>query len=522
MMIQQIRHGPAAGIEEPEPQCTRSPGDDPLDADPRGRRVRRQTERESLIGNPSENGGGGRRLQHEAPTRPPARTVVADADDPPVLVLPLSPENHITAAIGANVADLIQSGATLQIGIGSVPNAILSCLSDREGLGVHSEMISDGVMMLANRGVITGEKKSLNRGKIVSSFVMGSRSCYESVRDNPAIELHPVDYTNDPWVIGQQENMIAVNTGLEVDLTGQVCSDSIGDRFYSGIGGQVDFIRGAARSKGGKPIIALPSTAKSGTLSRIVPRLGPGAGVVTTRGDVHWIATEWGTVNLHGLSVRERALALISVAHPRFRPWLLAEAKHARFVYMDQLEPPMDTPVYPRRLESRARLGDGTEILIRPIKCTDESLLHGLFYRLSQETVYKRFCGIVKQMPHKDLQRFCTIDYVRDMTLAATIMRGDIERIVALATYNLNAQSGFAEIAMVVDDPFQGRGIGKLLMQRITDLAKARQLKGFTAYTLGHKARCCACFDPPVTESKRPPTGTASRCAFRSIPVRRL
>jgi acyl-CoA hydrolase/GNAT superfamily N-acetyltransferase len=423
----------------------------------------------------------------------PARIHVDDIDalvlaEHALPELPPPPDNEVTTAIGLNVADLIPNGATLQVGIGAVPNAILGCLFDHQDLGVHSELISDGVMRLAQRGVINGERKTLNRGKVISSFVMGTRACYDFVRDNPHVELHPVDYTNDVVVISQHDSMIAINTGLEVDLTGQVCSDSIGERFYSGIGGQVDFIRGAARSRGGKPIIAMPSTAQSGTISRIVPRLGRGAGVVTTRGDVHWVVTEWGAVNLHGLNVRERAMALVSIAHPKFRPWLLAEGKRSKLIYLDQLEPPLETPVYPRRLETHARLDDGTEVLIRPIKPTDESLLHGMFYRLSQETIYKRFCGIVKYMPHKNLQRFCTVDYERDMTLVATTRQGELERVVGLATYNLNPQTGFAEMAMLVDDAFQRRGIGKLLMRRMTELAKARQVRGFTAYTLGYNS----------------------------------
>jgi acyl-CoA hydrolase/RimJ/RimL family protein N-acetyltransferase len=432
--------------------------------------------------------------------------------------LPPALEDEVTRGIALSVADLIPNGATLQIGIGAVPNAILSCLLDRCDLGVHSELVSDGVVMLAQRGVINGSKKSLNAGKIVCSFVMGTQSCYDFIRDNPMFELRPVEYTNDPFVIAQHDNMVAINTGLEVDLTGQVCSDSIGDRFYSGIGGQVDFIRGAARSKGGRPIIALPSTAQSGTISRIVPRLDVGAGVVTTRGDVHWVATEFGAVNLHGLTVRERAMALISIAHPRFRPWLMAEAKRSKFIYADQIEPPVETPQYPRRLESSARLADGTELVIRPIKLTDESLLHELFYRLSQETIYKRFCGIVKYMPHENLQRFCTIDYQRDMTLVATMRRGEVERVVGLATYNRKPQTGFAEIAMVVDDAFQGRGVGKLLMRRITELAKARQVSGFTAYTLGYNSPMLRVFESAGHAVEVTPEGQgfAVRIAFDS------
>lgn len=397
-------------------------------------------------------------------------------------------ERNETEAIARHISGLVPDGATLQLGIGAIPDRVLAFLHDRHDLGIHTEMFSDGVIDLAERGVITGQKKTLNRGKIIASFVLGTRRAYDWLNANAAVELHPVDYTNDPFVIAQHDNMIAINTCLEVDLTGQVCSDSIGTRFYSGIGGQVDFIRGAARSRGGKPIIAMPSTARAGIVSRIVPRLDDGAGVVTTRGDVHWVVTEYGAVNLHGLSVRERAMALISIAHPKFRPWLLAEAKRLNFIYADQLEPPIELPTYPGELESREQLRDGTSIVVRPVKPTDETLLHRMFYRLSRETVYKRFCGIVKYMPHRDLQRFCQVDYRRDMSLVATVGQGDSEVIVALAMYVLDERTRFAEVALVVDDAYQHRGIGKLLMHRLTAIAEARQLRGFTAYTLGYNS----------------------------------
>jgi acyl-CoA hydrolase len=193
---------------------------------------------------------------------------------------------------------------------------------------------------------------------MVASFVLGSKALYDFVDDNPIVEFHPTEYTNDPFIIAQNERMTSINSAIEVDLTGQVCADSLGQLFYSGIGGQVDFIRGAARSKGGKPIIALPSTADDGTISRIVPILKPGAGVVTSRGDVHYIVTEYGVAYLHGKTMRERALALVSVAHPKFRPWLLSEAKVRHLVYADQIEPEFSTPVYPDRLERWVKLKD--------------------------------------------------------------------------------------------------------------------------------------------------------------------
>jgi len=434
----------------------------------------------------------------------------------PLPELPARPQTEATLAIARIVAGLIPNGATIQVGIGAVPNAILSLLTKHKDLGIHSEMISDGVIDLARRGVITGKNKALNQGKIVSSFIMGSRECYEFVGNNPMIELHPVDYTNDPFVIAQHDNMIAINAGIEIDLTGQVCSDSIGDRFYSGIGGQVDFIRGAARSKGGKPIIIIQSTARGGSISRIVPRLSAGGGVVTTRGDVHWVVTEFGCVNLHGLTVRERAMALISIAHPKFRGWLMTEAKKAKFIYGDQLESALDAPAFPVAAELRARLACGTDVVVRPAKLTDETLLREMFYRLSEETVYRRFCGIIKYMPHKDLQRFCNVDGVRDMTLVATITRGVVDRAVGFASYNMNPKTGYAEVAVVVDDEYQRRGIGKLLMKKLTELAKARDIKGFTAYTIGYNSPVLGVFryTGHTVEAHPEPHGCTIRIPF--------
>jgi 4-hydroxybutyrate CoA-transferase len=235
-------------------------------------------------------------------------------------------------AIGRHIASLIEDGATLQMGIGAIPDAVLHFLKDKRNLGVHSEMFSDGVAELVAAGVINNERKTLHRGKVVVAFVVGSHNLYSFVHNNPMIEMHPVDYTNDPFVISQNDNMVAINSALQVDITGQVCADSIGFRFYSGVGGQVDFIRGAARSKGGKPIIALPSTAKGDTISRIAPYLDLGAGVVTSRADVHYVITEYGIAYLHGKTIRQRVAALINIAHPKFREALLRHAREQRYV----------------------------------------------------------------------------------------------------------------------------------------------------------------------------------------------
>jgi acetyl-CoA hydrolase len=228
-------------------------------------------------------------------------------------------EAEVFKNIGKNIADLIEDGATLQMGIGSIPDAVLLYLGNKKHLGLHTEMFSDGVIKLVEDGVITNEKKTLHPGKIISSFVLGTRKLFDFIDNNPIIEFHPSHYTNDPFIIAKNDKMIAINSAIEVDLTGQVCADSIGKYFYSGFGGQVDFIRGAARSNGGKPIIALPSTAKNGQRSRIAPHLAEGAGVTTSRGDIHYVVTEYGVADLYGKTIRQRAQALIEIAHPSFR-----------------------------------------------------------------------------------------------------------------------------------------------------------------------------------------------------------
>lgn len=233
---------------------------------------------------------------------------------------------EVEEKIGNYIADLVEDGSTIQLGIGGIPNAALKAMADKKDLGIHTEMVSDGIIEAIEMGLITGAKKTLHPYKVVATFLFGSKRVYEYAHDNPAFEIHPVNYTNHPFIVSQNEKMVAINSAIEVDLTGQVCSDSIGTRIYSGFGGQVDFIRGAAQSKGGKPIIALPSTAKKGEISRIVPYLKHGAGVVDTRADVHYIVTEYGVADLHGKNLRERALALIRIAYPEFREELEKEA----------------------------------------------------------------------------------------------------------------------------------------------------------------------------------------------------
>jgi acyl-CoA hydrolase len=257
----------------------------------------------------------------------------------PLCELPPPEITPLQRAIARNVADLIDDGATLQTGIGGIPDAVLPFLMDRRDLGIHTELISDNAIPLIEAGVITGNRKSYKPRKIILGFVLGTKRLFSFVNENPIFEFHPTSYTNDPWLIARNDNMVAVNSALQIDLTGQVCADSMGTSFYSGIGGQVDFIRGTARSKGGKPIIALPSTAKNDTVSRIAPMLSPGAGVVTSRGAVRYVVTEYGTAYLHGKSIRQRAEALINIAHPKFRDELYEYCERTKWLHHSTLAP---------------------------------------------------------------------------------------------------------------------------------------------------------------------------------------
>jgi 4-hydroxybutyrate CoA-transferase len=252
--------------------------------------------------------------------------------DLPELAMSTGEADEVIQTIAGNCAELIPDGATMQMGIGAIPDAVLKFLLDKKDLGIHTELFSDGVIELVEAGVLTNARKTLHPGKIIAGFILGTQSLYRWVNDNPLIELHPTEYVNDPFVISQNDRMVAINSAIEVDFTGQVCADSIGPKIYSGVGGQLDFIYGASRSKGGVPIIALPSTAKNDTLSRIVPMLKQGSGVVTTRNHVRYVITEYGVADLYGKTIRQRAQSLIDIAHPNFRDELIDQAKALNYI----------------------------------------------------------------------------------------------------------------------------------------------------------------------------------------------
>ena len=304
----------------------------------------------------------------------------------PLFELPPAKMDPVTSSIGRYVSSLVENGSTLQLGIGKIPDAVLHHLTNHKDLGLHTEMFSDGVIDLMTSGVINNRKKTFHRKKSITSFCIGTQRLYDFVDGNPHIEFYPSEHVNAPANIARNDNMISINSAIEVDLTGQVVSDSVGYRFFSGIGGQVDFIRGASMSKGGKPIIALPSTAKNGTISKIVPYVTEGGGVVTSRGDVHYVVTEYGIATLRGKSIRERALELIQVAHPDFREQLLEQVRKHYWVPSYQKQKPTHVPemgdVELRRIELK-----GETFFLRPLRPSDERLLQEFFYSHNEETL---------------------------------------------------------------------------------------------------------------------------------------
>ena len=404
--------------------------------------------------------------------------------DEPLLEYESEVPDEIAHRIGKYVARLVEDGSTIQVGYGRIPNAVLTNLSEKEHLGVHTELLSDGIVELMKRGVIDNSRKSLDRNKTVASFSMGHRETYEYLADNPAVEFRPVQYTNDPKIIAQQKRMTAINTALSIDLTGQATAESIGRVFYSGIGGQADFMRGAVLAPKGKSILVLESTAKGGEVSRIVPLLAEGTGVTLTRGDVHYVVTEYGIAYLHGKNVRERAMELIGIAHPKFRPWLLREAKKLNLIYKDQAYVPGERGQYPEELETYRTTKAGLEITLRPVKLSDEPLLKDFFYSLSDQSIYKRFISTRTDMPHERLQEFVVIDYTREMVILAVIGEPGQEKVIGVGQYGIDETTHTAEVALVVRDDYQNKGVGTELLNYLTYLAKRQGLLGFTAEVL--------------------------------------
>ncbi|MGA1820539.1 MAG: GNAT family N-acetyltransferase [Thermoplasmatota archaeon] len=404
--------------------------------------------------------------------------------DEPLLEYEPVVDDSIALKIGKHVAKIVQDGDTIQVGYGSIPNAVLKNLMDKKHLGVHTELLGDGIVELIKAGVIDNSRKPINRGKSVATFCMGKKETYDFIDDNPQIEFRPIDYTNNPMTIAQLNNISAINSALQIDLTGQASAESIGSTFFSGIGGQADFMRGAVLAEKGKTILILRSTAKEDTISRIVPFLDPGAGVTLNRGDIHYVVTEYGIAYIQGKNIRERAMDLIAIAHPKFRPWLIKEAKAKGLIYKDQAFIPGKKGEYPEELEGFRTTRKGIPLVLRPVRISDEPLLKDFFYSLSDASIYRRFISVRKHIPHERLQEFVIIDHTRERVILATNGNNEKEIVYGIGQYGIDERSHSAEVAVVVLDEYQDQGIGTTLLEYLTILAKRQGLLGFTAEVL--------------------------------------
>jgi acyl-CoA hydrolase/GNAT superfamily N-acetyltransferase len=413
-----------------------------------------------------------------------------------------NPFHPTSRKIGQEVASLIPNGATVEFGLGRIPGlgrlplAALEFLHDKKDLGIHTELLSEPLVDLIESGAVTGSRKTVDRGRVTVSFCMGTRRVYDFVDNNPLICFRPTEYVNDAGIIAKQRKMVAINMALEIDLTGQVCSDSVAGRFYSGIGGQVDFNRGAARSEGGRAIIVMPSTNGDGTRSRIVTTLQPGSGVVTTRGTVHYVVTEYGIAFLHGKSIQERVMALISIAHPDWREKLFQEAVEAKYLRPEKAGLGERFILAGEEfMRTSLLLDNGTQVSFRSIRPTDEPHMRDLIYDLSQETIYYRFMSNQQRFTHRQIQDFVYIDHRKDVAIIGVVPEAHGEEIIAVGRYYLNQKTNKAEVAFVIRDGWQNNGIGSFMFRHLISIAKRNGISGFTAEVLRDNRRMQAIFN---------------------------
>jgi RimJ/RimL family protein N-acetyltransferase len=404
---------------------------------------------------------------------------------------PVTEYRHPPAGEGAEqvaryIAAIIEDGSTLQIGLGRLPNEALLHLKNRRDHGIHSDVITDGLVDLVKAGVVTGRRKTINRDRIVTSYCIGTRSLYDFVDDNPLFNFLPIDAVCDPITIAASFQMVSITQAFAVDCTGQVSVDQFGGEFYGGVSTQLAFIRGAARSPGGKPIICLSSTTDSGA-SRIKPLLETGDGVGIARSDVHYVVTEYGSAYLFGKSIRERALAMIEIAHPDHRERLLEAVKALGYVPREQYL--ASQSAYPVQEERRIRLANDTKVLVRPARAADADGLRALFHLLSPHDVYTRFFREVRSLSYRDLQTLCNVNHEAQVAFLAVAGPRENEEIVASGCYFVNPTTNLAEVAFMVAPQWQGLGLGTVLQDRLQEYAMARGVRGFTAEILPGNTR---------------------------------
>jgi len=390
---------------------------------------------------------------------------------------------EIAQRVARYIASIIDDGSTLQIGLGRVPNEALRYLKDRRDLGVHSDVITDGVVDLVEAGVVTGRKKSRHRERIVASYCLGTRRLYDFIDDNPRFEFLPIDQVCHPQEVSNQSRMVSITQAFAIDLTGQVCVDQFEGEFYGGVSTQVGFTRGAARSQGGKPIVCLSSITDNGA-SRIKPSLEAGDGVGIARSDVHYVITEYGIAYLFGKSIRERALALIEVAHPRWREELLKAAKKLGYVRADQYF--ASQVAYSVDEERIVTLKSGAEVRVRPARASDAGALQALFHRLSEDDVYRRFFRRVRSLSYQQLQTLCNVNHESDVAFLAVTGPRENEEIIGSACYWLSPTTNLAEVALMVSPTFQKAGLGTALQAYLQEYAMSRNVRGFVFEILPH------------------------------------
>jgi len=391
-------------------------------------------------------------------------------------------QDEIAEQIGKYIAGVIDDGSTLQIGLGRIPNEALRHLHDRVDLGIHSDVITDGVADLVLAGVVTGARKTVYKNKIVASYCLGSERLYRMLDDNPLFCLMPIEEVSDPASIAANHKMVSITQAFAADLTGQTSIDQFDGEFYGGVSTQPDFIRGASRTADGKPIICMASTTDDGETSRIRPSLSDRDGAGIPRADVHYIITEYGIAYLFGKSIQERALALIEIAHPKFRPWLLEEAKQLGYVKSEQRL--RQGGRYQIDEERWITLKDGRDVLIRPAKAGDVRGLQSLFHRLPSDDVYTRFFRRLKSLSYEDAQNLCNAERDSDAAFVAVTGARENETVVGSSCYFVNQASNLAEVAFMIDPAWQGGGLGSALQKRMKEYAAARGLRGFVAEIL--------------------------------------
>lgn len=388
----------------------------------------------------------------------------------------------VAEQIARYISSVIDDGSTLQIGLGRFSNEAFKYLLDRKDLGIHSDLITDAIIPLLERGTLTGRRKSNQAGKIVCSFAMGSKRLYELLDRNPLFSFQPIEVVCHPYTIAAQHKMVSVTQAFAVDLTGQVCADQFMGEFYGGLAAQAEFLRGASQSPGGKPIICLASTDEDGSHSRIRATLAAGEAATIARSDVHYVITEYGIAYLFGKSIRERAMALIELAHPKFRAELLEQAKALGHLPPEQALKNMQA--YPVQEESLVKLKDGRELLFRPSISTDAEGIRALFHRLSERDVYTRFFRNIRGLSNQDVQRLCNLNFENEVGFVAVSGTRENPEIVAQSCYFIDPSTNIAETAFMVSPGWQGSGLGGAMQRRMADHAKARGVRGFVAEIL--------------------------------------